>query len=777
MSEFPFRSVFFITGCTHGGSNRYRCDHKAEHLAHLGVESTLADYFAAWSPQVALDHDLIVLHRVPFDETVGALTTAARRGGKPVLGDVDDLVFEPHLVGHVDALHTMSPSERDLYVQGTARYRATLEACDAVLTATNYLAGRVRRYGLPAFVVRNAASAEMIRLSTEALRAHTPQLDRLVIGYFSGTATHDKDFLEAADALVAIMADHRHVELCLRGPLKLPPAFDAFGDRVRRLPLLGWRELPAAIAEVDIVIAPLERGNPYCRAKSEIKWMEAALVGRPTVASRTDAFEYAIEEGRTGLLAGDTQEWHAALTALIEDAGRRRQIGEAARADVLARYDPAAAADSLRSTLNAVYAARPLAGEGPTQAALTINWLVSRPLAGSGGHTDIFRLARHLVQFGHQVRLLVEPVPGVRGGRTAAFIRQHFFETGAEIVDGWDDPPPADALIATTWPSAYVAARYATSRHNFYLVQDFEPYFFAKGTQYLYAEGTYRLPLFAITLGPWLARLLRERYGMEADHFPFGVDRLTYYPRPEPSLQRPRIVFYARPSTPRRCFDLGIEALARVAQARPDVKIALFGTRGTWGHPVPFAHTNLGILSHDDLARLYSTATIGLSLSPTNCSLIPFEMMACRCPVVELDSETTTDLLRHEENALLAEPNPPAIAQAILRLLDDDELRRRLIETGYAEVQALSWERSARRVEEILRNTLAVAGEGPTPEAAVPPEVDWRAILDSPIAQGRNHDTPITLARKSWDMLRYHGPAALWDEARAYLRWRRQQRH
>jgi hypothetical protein len=34
-----------------------------------------------------------------------------------------------------------------------------------------------------------------------------------------------------------------------------------------------------------------------------------------------------------------------------------------------------------------------------------------------------------------------------------------------------------------------------------------------------------------VTLGPWLAKLLREQYGATADHFDFAVDRRIYSPR------------------------------------------------------------------------------------------------------------------------------------------------------------------------------------------------------------------------------------------------------
>ena len=42
---------------------------------------------------------------------------------------------------------------------------------------------------------------------------------------------------------------------------------------------MNWRELPWIIAQTDINLAPLEMDNPFCQAKSEIKFVEAALVG------------------------------------------------------------------------------------------------------------------------------------------------------------------------------------------------------------------------------------------------------------------------------------------------------------------------------------------------------------------------------------------------------------------------------------------------------------------------------------------------------------------
>ena len=72
------------------------------------------------------------------------------------------------------------------------------------------------------------------------------------------------------------------------------------------------------IAQTDINLAPLE-DTIFNRAKSENKWVEAALVKVVTVASDVGAFHDCIENGVNGILCQDRQEWKKALVRLIED--------------------------------------------------------------------------------------------------------------------------------------------------------------------------------------------------------------------------------------------------------------------------------------------------------------------------------------------------------------------------------------------------------------------------------------------------------------------------
>jgi hypothetical protein len=153
---------------------------------------------------------------------------------------------------------------------------------------------------------------------------------------------------------------------------------------------------------------------------------------------------------------------------------------------------------------------------------------------------------------------------------------------------------------------------------------------------------------------------------------------------------------------------MGVDALELVHKVRPEVEIVFYGVGDAElrRQRVPFPNTNLGILSENELAELFSSCDLGIVLSATNCSLVPPEMMACRCTVVDLNRETVSGVLEHKVNAMLAESTPEGIAEAVLELLDDDALRERLIETAYEQVQQRSWTESARKVEEILYEKL-----------------------------------------------------------------------
>lgn len=335
---------------------------------------------------------------------------------------------------------------------------------------------------------------------------------------------------------------------------------------------------------------------------------------------------------------------------------------------------------------------------------LRIAWLLSAPIVGSGGYANIFRIINLLATFGHENVIFMNPdlYPTDSVDRPERYIQRFFGVVHAKIYFWPERISGYDVVLATQWGTTRGFERCDPAIRRAYFVQDFEPFFYAMGDDWLRAEATYKQGWPCITLGHWLAKHLHEQYQATTYPFDFAVEHERYYPRPELASKKPRVIFYARPSTPRRCFDLGIKALALVKEQRPDVEIVLFGDKGLKHYWTPFEFTDKGILTPDELAELYASATAGLVISSTNPSLMPPEMMATGCPVIDLDLAPNHFLVDHGKTGLLAPAEPAAVAKALLQVLNDQALRQRLINAALAHAKTLSWERSARDVEQAL---------------------------------------------------------------------------
>jgi glycosyltransferase involved in cell wall biosynthesis len=337
--------VIYVIGFWPGTPKRYRVLNMAEGLGAAGYAVHVMDLDCLddirryrWRATA------LVLFRAEYDRLVGVpdVLDYARDAGMRLVYDIDDLVFDPAFADTIDALHRMLPHERRRNLQAMERRRELLVACDLVTVSTAPLARIAERLGRPAAVIPNSLSGEQQRVAVELAAAPPRRREGVLIGYFSGSATHQRDFARCEPALLDIMARFPEVRLRLVGYLALGPEWDRYHDRIERIGFLAAADLLRCIAETDINLAPLELGNPFCEGKSELKFFETALVGVPTVASATEPFRAAIEDGVTGFLVGNTEDWRRALERLIASDSRRKAIGAAAKAAALARFSLAA---------------------------------------------------------------------------------------------------------------------------------------------------------------------------------------------------------------------------------------------------------------------------------------------------------------------------------------------------------------------------------------------------------------------------------------------------
>ncbi|MDR2127705.1 MAG: glycosyltransferase family 4 protein [Burkholderiaceae bacterium] len=352
---------------------------------------------------------------------------------------------------------------------------------------------------------------------------------------------------------------------------------------------------------------------------------------------------------------------------------------------------------------------KPIAALPGVAAKNTLAWFIPDFNIGSGGHMNIFRMIWYLERMGFESTIyIVTPTQHHNAAEARRIIRRHFSPVEAQVRVGLKRVAPCEFAVATGWDTAYAVRAFEGARHKIYYVQDFEPWFFPMGSEYVLAENTYRFGFFGITAGHWLAEKLARAYGMQTHAVGFGVDqeRFKRLPRREPHIRR--VFFYARPPTPRRAFELGLLALGEVAKRLPQTHF-IFAGWDTTAYHIAFSHHSAGTISVDELPDLFSQCDVALVLSLTNISLLPLELMACGCCVVSNRGDNVQWLL-DADVAALADATPEALADAITALLTDAPRRAQLSARGEAFARARHWGSAAQAFVDGLERVRAAPG-------------------------------------------------------------------
>jgi glycosyltransferase involved in cell wall biosynthesis/2-polyprenyl-3-methyl-5-hydroxy-6-metoxy-1,4-benzoquinol methylase len=315
-------------------ASRYRVEHFREQLYYQGYASDFIQMEDRAQIDMSRYHKL-VFYRCSDLEGVKSLANDARAHLLSVYYDIDDYIFD---YDKIASLNFLRGSEYKTFRETTEKIHQCMDICDGYFTSTETLAEQIREEfpGKPVVINRNCASMQMQILSYEAVEEHERDSERIYIGYFSGSKTHDQDFAIVEEALQYVMKKYPQVYLKLVGVLS-DKRMQGMQSRIEKLPFMEWQKLPAAAAGTDINLMPLEDSVFHC-CKSENKWMEAALVKVPSIMSRNKEMEYVIEDQKTAFLCTTKEEWISALERLITDADLRKKMGENAHEAVSRRY-------------------------------------------------------------------------------------------------------------------------------------------------------------------------------------------------------------------------------------------------------------------------------------------------------------------------------------------------------------------------------------------------------------------------------------------------------
>ncbi len=362
--------ILFITGGV-GDSARYRCQHVAEELEQHGFRTAVTVQDNPFLASYADRFSIFVFHRVLFTPSVAKLVGRIKEKQKTIIFETDDLVYDKAFLQHMDYFRQMNTFERKLYENGVGGEILADPYVEVCTTSTTYLANKLREKGKRVYIVPNKLSKEDVANVEKILSScHSDRSggisrslgdardDTVVrVSYLSGTPSHNKDFATITDALATLLEKYPNLRLVLAGPLDTDDRLQHFASQIERLPYVPRREYFGNVARMDINVAPLEIGNPFCESKSELKFFEAGICGVPTVAAATQTFREAIRDGEDGFVASNTEEWRDKIERLIVDADLRKTMGQRARETASEKYTTTSAKNEayyeyLRSSVN-----------------------------------------------------------------------------------------------------------------------------------------------------------------------------------------------------------------------------------------------------------------------------------------------------------------------------------------------------------------------------------------------------------------------------------------
>lgn len=314
----------------------------------LGVSCVVTRADDPWSVLSAMQTAAVVfVCRVPPNDLLARVVTEAQRLRVPLVFDVAAPVFRvDHAVSGPASVVGAGVSSGGRFWQppqppatsvDAARHRGALRICRNATAATSELAAELAHV-VPGEigVLPNGVDDDMRRIAAGIDAARVAGLipgsgERMVIGYGAGGRLDDRgadlDLAVIEPALTTLLAGHDNVEVRLVGSAFVPRALEAFGHRVVCPTPESLGDHLWELAGCDVLVAPLQYGVP---AGQRSTWgtLDAGVLGLPVVASPTGS-EVAVEAGVTGLVAVTTAEWVQALESLLDDAPRRRAMGQA----------------------------------------------------------------------------------------------------------------------------------------------------------------------------------------------------------------------------------------------------------------------------------------------------------------------------------------------------------------------------------------------------------------------------------------------------------------
>jgi glycosyltransferase involved in cell wall biosynthesis len=313
----------------------------------------------------------------------------------------------------------------------------------------------------------------------------------------------------------------------------------------------------------------------------------------------------------------------------------------------------------------------------------------------TGGVTTMYEFANGLARRGHHLRIAHGGFWGREGLTSLDELDwfsfhpdiEHFFGGPGEAIE----LPDGDIIFGTG----------AERRLG-------EPVLLVQGVDMFPREmerEIFRTPCLKVCIASWLVAE-GARFGVPARqlvHVPQGIDHGLYRPRTPPADRGP-VVGILHHDHPAKGWATGLEALELARRSVPELRVVAFGTKAPDEELPEWVELHVGLDPPSVVDVVYDRCRVFVQPSVfEGFGFTAVEAMACGCALVTTDNGGSADYAVEGETAVVVPPgDATGLAEGVVRLLGDDDLRLRLAAAGERWVRRFDWDRAAALLERSL---------------------------------------------------------------------------
>lgn len=330
----------------------------------------------------------------------------------------------------------------------------------------------------------------------------------------------------------------------------------------------------------------------------------------------------------------------------------------------------------------------------------------------NGGNRIVFEVANRLAERGHDVTITST------GGDASWFPDPKFkfnivptrfrYPSIPNLLSSFTSlarhMPQSDVDVATWCFTTYPIALGGKGK-RFYYAQHYEPLFFKSRLARYIAKKSYDLDFKIISNSSFVQKMILKNHAKRSELVFNAVDHRVFRPMQRDRRKTKRLVCQWKAIDWKGGKEL-LEALKTVSQKIEDFEVVFYGLKPP-SENFPFKYSFVKFPADEELAKLYNSADVVVCPSWYESQPLPvMEAMCCGTPTVTTRLGTE-DFAFNGKNSLVVEPrNPQALAEAIIKVLSDKTLWRKLSSNGIKTMKGFSWERSVDAVERIFQNAV-----------------------------------------------------------------------